>query len=71
MCFFFILCDPENQWRTQNAQCAFERKASIISFEIPMLTELSITFVKLVGINVVKELFADDVVQDIYLGDDI
>ena len=69
--FFFILCDPENQWRTQNARCAFERKASIISFEIPLRTKLSITFVKLVGINDVKARFADDVDPHTIVGGDI
>lgn len=45
--FFFVIQKING---AHQMVCTFERKVSIISFEMPMRTKLSITFVKLVGI---------------------
>lgn len=47
ICFFFVIQKING---AHQMVCTFERKVSIISFEMPMRTKLSITFVKLVGI---------------------
>lgn len=50
ICFGLFFCVIQKINGAHKMVCAFKRKASIISFEMPMRTKLSITFVKLVGI---------------------